>query len=84
MRFSTFFLIPAVSALAISQRDDRARAAYFLYDDPAGASVVSLKIDVNDGSLSNPVMTSTRGKGLQGLFTQKAGPPAPGNFGELP
>ncbi|KAE9374242.1 hypothetical protein N431DRAFT_404788 [Stipitochalara longipes BDJ] len=54
-----------VSAAAISSRDS-SRAAYFLDNNPAGASIISLKI-AEDGTLSNPVRTSTGGTGLLGL-----------------
>ncbi|RFU32215.1 hypothetical protein B7463_g4108, partial [Scytalidium lignicola] len=60
-------LVPTlVSAAALMPRSDH-RAAYFLDNNPAGASIVSLKIDINDGKLSEPVRTSTEGVGLYGL-----------------
>jgi hypothetical protein len=56
-----------VSALAIGSRDSGClRAAYFLNNDPAGSSIVSLKI-AEDGTVSDPISTSTGGKGLLGL-----------------
>lgn len=48
--------------------DSRLRAAYFLDDDPAGNSLVSLNISVTDGTLAKPVRTPTGGKGLAGLM----------------
>lgn len=43
------------------------RALYFFENDPAGANIVSLKVSSKDGSLSDPVRTSTGGKGLIGV-----------------
>ena len=40
------------------------RTAYFQDTDPAGSSVIALKISSVDGTLSNPVRTSTGGKGI--------------------
>ncbi len=81
MHFLTYFLVPQlVSAFAISQRDDRNRAAYFLDSNPSGSSIVPLKISTQDGTLSDPIRIPTGGKGLQGL-TASATPgvaPAPG------
>lgn len=47
-----------------SKRDTNAvpRAAYFLDNDPSGASIVSLDI-LSNGTLSSPVRTLTGGKG---------------------
>lgn len=44
------------------------RVAYFQDNDPAGNSIVALKIDPIDGTLSSPISTSTGGKGLAGLL----------------
>ncbi|KAH8821488.1 hypothetical protein F5884DRAFT_850713 [Xylogone sp. PMI_703] len=55
-----------VSAAALMPRSDH-RAAYFLDNNPAGSSIVSLKIDINDGTLSDPVRTSTGGVGMYAL-----------------
>ncbi len=75
-----------VSAAAISARSD-SRAAYFLENNPAGASIVSLNI-AEDGTLSYPVKTSTGGKGLLALTAGSNGAaPAVGGAGtvdELP
>lgn len=67
MKGLALLLIPQLaSALAIVPRDDCKRAAYFLDNNPAGASIVSLEI-AYDGTLSNPVRTWTGGKGEFGL-----------------
>ena len=50
---------------------------YFLDDNVAGSSIVSLKVG-QDGSLSSPVKTSTGGKGLIGRGT--TGPNTAGEF----
>ncbi len=74
-----------VSAAAIGSRDC-SRAAYFLDNNPAGASIISLQI-AEDGTLSNPVRTSTGGIGLYGLTAGTNGNPAAaggaGEFDEL-
>lgn len=44
------------------------RAAYFQDNDSASNSLVALQISEYDGSLSDPVKTSTGGKGLAGLI----------------
>ncbi|KAH8812779.1 hypothetical protein F5884DRAFT_856075 [Xylogone sp. PMI_703] len=46
----------------LSRANAASKAAYFLDNDPKGASVVSLNI-AGDGSLSNPIRTSTGGVG---------------------
>ncbi|KAI9677338.1 MAG: hypothetical protein M1829_002681 [Trizodia sp. TS-e1964] len=72
MRYLTSLSLAAVAiatlatARSIPKRDDRNRAAYTLLNDPAGASIVSLKI-AEDGTLSNPVKTPTGGKGSSQL-----------------
>lgn len=63
-----------VSAAAINSRDS-SRAAYFLDNNPAGSSIVSLQI-AEDGTLSSPVRTSTGGKGLFALTAGTNGAPA--------
>ena len=63
-----------VSAAAINSRDS-SRAAYFLDNNPAGASIISLEI-AEDGTLSNPVRTSTGGTGLFALTAGTNGAPA--------
>lgn len=45
-----------------------AKAAYFLDDDPAGSSIVSLRLD-ESGMLSDPIRTSTNGVGAIGTNT---------------
>jgi hypothetical protein len=83
MHALTYLLIPQlVSAVAINGRGNPNRAAYFLNNDPAGASIVSLKINPNDGTLSSPVVTWTGGKGLYGLTASATGgAPAAGGAG---
>lgn len=77
MHALTYLLVPSlVSAAAIGLRDNDnsgTRAAYFLKNDPAGSSIVSLKISEEDGTLSSPVLTSTGGKGLFGLTASTTG-----------
>lgn len=55
------------------------RAAYFLDNNPSGASVVSLSIAVN-GTLSNPIRTSTGGVGSWAKWVI-SNPPPPDNTG---
>jgi hypothetical protein len=75
MHALSLLLVPVlVSAAAISARD-HSRAAYFLDNNPAGASIISLKI-AEDGTLSSPVRTSTGGKGLFALTAGTNGAPA--------
>ncbi|KAH6714828.1 hypothetical protein DL95DRAFT_310985 [Leptodontidium sp. 2 PMI_412] len=66
-----------VSAAVVSSRHwrDDSRAAYFLDNNPAGSSVISLKI-AEDGTLSYPVRISTGGKGLLALTAGMNGAPA--------
>lgn len=67
--FKLLLAIPVglTSAFAIrGPQDSRNRATYFLENDPAGNSIISLKIS-EDGTLSSPVRTSTGGNGLSGL-----------------
>lgn len=44
------------------------KAAYFLDNDPAGSSIVSMRIDEN-GLLCDPERTSTHGKGANGMHS---------------
>ena len=70
MRFlSTLLLLPTAIAAPGSLLVGRSTfqhphspVAYFLDNDPAGNSIVSLKIS-SDGTLSDPVRTSTNGCG---------------------
>jgi hypothetical protein len=65
---STFVLALSVAASPLSiehKRDDSNRAAYFLDNNPAGSSIIALKIS-EDGFLSSPVRISTGGEGLYG------------------
>jgi hypothetical protein len=81
-----FLLAPVlVLAAVISFRDssDDSRAVYFLDNNPAGASIISLKI-AEDGTLSHPVRTSTGGQGLLALTAGMNGAPAAaGGAGEM-
>jgi hypothetical protein len=68
MHFLTYALVPQlVSALAITQRDTRPRALYFVDADASGCSVASMKISVEDGTLSDIAFTPTGQKGAVGL-----------------
>lgn len=87
MHALTILLAPVlVSAAAINSRAC-SRAAYFLDNNPAGASIVSLQI-AEDGTLSYPVRTSTGGKGLFALTAGTNGAAAAaggaGKHDELP
>jgi len=83
MHLLAHLLIPQlVSAAALGARDYGNRAVYFLDNNPAGSSIVSLKISPQDGTLSNPIRTSTGGIGLFGLTASKTGAaPAAGGAG---
>lgn len=74
---STLVLALSATATPLSlnhKRDASNRAAYFLDNDPAGSSIVSLKIS-EDGYLSSPNRISTGGYGLYGLDSSgNAGP----------
>ncbi|KAK5680662.1 hypothetical protein LTS10_007595 [Elasticomyces elasticus] len=62
---STAVAIPTLhpsDLAALAQRNAFGTAAYFLDNDPLGNSIVSLATDQH-GMLSNPVRTSTRGRG---------------------
>jgi len=68
MHALTYFLLPQlIAAAALRPHSIQKRAAYFLDNNPAGASIVSLAISPDDGTLSNPVRTSTKGNGAFGL-----------------
>jgi hypothetical protein len=66
--FSILGLLISANASPVSpeRRDGQNRAAYILDNNPAGASVISLKIGIDDGLLSSPVRTWTGGNGLYG------------------
>jgi hypothetical protein len=72
-----------VSAFTIGAKDETLRAAYFLDNNPSGSSIISLKIASN-GTLADPIRTSTGGIGMLGL---SAGPnataPAAGSAGNI-
>ena len=83
MHVSSLILAPAlVSAAAIHSRSSTG-AAYFLDNNPAGSSIISLQI-ADDGTLSYPVRTSTGGKGMLALAAGANGAaPAAGTGGKL-
>jgi hypothetical protein len=80
MHFLTYLLVPQlVSALAISQRDDcdqstQLRALYMLDSNPAGSTVIAFKINEEDGSLSDQVVTPTGQLGEMGLLIDLVDP----------
>jgi hypothetical protein len=66
---STFALAFSATATPLSlnhKRDESNRAAYFLDNDPAGSSIITLNIS-DDGFLSSPTRISTEGVGLYGI-----------------
>jgi hypothetical protein len=74
---STFVLALSATATPLSvnyERDESNRAAYFLDNNPAGSSIITLKIS-DDGFLSSPTRISTGGVGLFGVNSGgEAGP----------
>jgi len=87
MHALTLLLAPVlVSAAAINSRAF-SRAAYFLDNNPAGSSIISLQI-ADDGTLSYPLRTSTGGMGLLALTAGTNGAAAAaggaGRIAELP
>ena len=83
MHALAYLLVPQlISAATLGVRHQDKRAAYFLDNNPEGSSIVSLKICPDDGTLSNPVRTSTGGVGLYGLAASSTGgAPAAGGAG---
>jgi hypothetical protein len=81
------FLAPVLVSAAAVNSGASTRAAYFLDNNPAGGSIVSLQI-AEDGTLSYPVRTSTGGKGLFALTAGTNGAAAAaggaGKTNELP
>jgi hypothetical protein len=75
MHALSLLLAPVLVSAAVINSRESSRAAYFLDNNPAGASIISLKI-AEDGTLSDPVRTSTGGKGLFGLTAGANGAPA--------
>ena len=61
--FSLLALAPLASAWPVSHSGPQ--AIYFLDNNPKGSSVVSLRV-APDGTISNPLRTSTGGKGMIG------------------
>jgi hypothetical protein len=80
------FLIPYLAATAhasvIGSRAFSPRAAYFLDNNPGGSSIISLAIAEN-GTLYNPVRTSTGGQGRFANVASATGPAAPGGADSL-
>jgi len=75
--FGTFVFALFTTATPLSanyKRDESNRAAYFLDNNPAGSSIITLKIS-DDGFLSSPTRISTGGVGLYGVNSGgEAGP----------
>ena len=72
MQFSQLLRLIAVNigivSFAVSYpRGGQNRAAFFQDNDSAANSLVAVQIPEHDGTLSNPVRTSTGGKGLASL-----------------
>lgn len=65
MKSISLLVLAASWASAMPRPEHSKGALYFLDSDPNGASVVSFGI-VRDGSLGDPVRTSTGGNGLIG------------------
>ncbi len=64
------------SAVSLPARGDtRKRAAYLLSNNPSGDNLLALSISVDDGTLSNPVLTTTGGNGLLGNTANGTGGP---------
>ena len=59
--------LSAVLALPTESLLNNNRVLYFLDNDTAGNSIVSVKISEQDGTLSSPVRTATGGNGLPQL-----------------
>lgn len=80
---ASWLTLSSASSLPILDLDLRVgaaqRAAYFLDNDPSGASVVSLNI-LSNGTLSNPVRTFSKGNGSYGKWVV-TNPPPPDNSG---
>ncbi|ESZ91748.1 hypothetical protein SBOR_7855 [Sclerotinia borealis F-4128] len=62
-----FFTTLVLAAAIIPRHSSRDAAAYFLDNNPNGSSIIALKISHEDGTISSPIRTSTRGKGMFGL-----------------
>lgn len=79
MHLFNYLLVPTVvSALAVNKRTDcdapSPRALYMLDTNPNGSTVVGFSINVDDGSLSDQVVTPTGQLGLMGLLIDLADP----------
>ena len=71
MQFSTFLSLAALSISIVqslpSNRTSTRKTLYFQGDDPAGNDIIALRISDTDGTISNPIRTSTGGRGLANL-----------------
>ncbi|THV48729.1 hypothetical protein BGAL_0231g00120 [Botrytis galanthina] len=85
--FQTLLFTPIVLAASIITRHhSRDAAAYFLDNNPNGSTIIAMRISQEDGTLSLPTRTSTKGKGMFGLDAPAANStaaPAPGDKGKL-
>jgi len=63
MKLYQLYLLATAVAAHVIQRTGAPKAVYFLDNNPAGSSVVSLEVD-GEGMLSRPVKTSTGGVGM--------------------
>ena len=73
MQISLLLALPSAVLAGLLPRTGAPQALYFLDNNPSGDSIVSIKISSQDGTLSDPVRTSTSG---MGLFGQTATGPA--------
>jgi len=68
MRLLKLILVSSGLVLAASLADDNIPAGsqtiYFLDNNPDGAAIVSLRISLDNGFLSNPVRIPTGGNGM--------------------
>src|SRR3569833_2791733 len=73
MKISPLVVLAPAAAAGVLPRSGSAKALYFLDNNPAGASIVSLKISSKDGTLSDPGRTSTGGGGRYGMTAMGVG-----------
>ncbi len=66
MRIPFLLALPSAVLAGLLPRTGAPQALYYLDNNPSGASIVSLKISTKDGTLSDPVRTSTSGIGMFG------------------
>ena len=81
------FAVPLVSATVVNiaaYREHSSKAVFFLDNRPEGAGIYALSI-AEDGTVSDPIRTSTGGMGLYGLMASTTGgAPAAGSSGKMP